>query len=119
MPYTVNITITDQQIADLFVTAFEGGSNHWLQGVEEYKIQPRPDEGNWYEHGESFDGPFHITFRTEEGLKTVDQSRVADVLQLMADNYPYTFTDIVNDNADADTADMFLQLAVFGDVIYS
>lgn len=39
-------------------------------------------------------------------------------LQVMADKFPKHFADVTNDNADATTGDVFLQCALFGDVIY-
>lgn len=46
---------------------------------------------------------------------------IADVrngLKLMRDKYPYHFADLVSENDDLYTGDVWLQLAVFGEVIY-
>ena len=39
-------------------------------------------------------------------------------MQLMATNEPRHFSDVIEHNDDAVTADVWLQLALFGDVIY-
>jgi hypothetical protein len=39
-------------------------------------------------------------------------------MQLMAKDYTHHFNDLIQENDDATTADVFLQLSLFGDVIY-
>ena len=39
-------------------------------------------------------------------------------LELMRDEYPHHFADLVSGNDDAITGDVFLQLATFGELIY-
>jgi len=39
-------------------------------------------------------------------------------MELMAKEYPHHMNDLLSENDDAITADVFLQLALFGDVIY-
>jgi hypothetical protein len=39
-------------------------------------------------------------------------------LQLMADKYPNHFADFMQENDDATTSDVFLQLSVFGELIF-
>lgn len=39
-------------------------------------------------------------------------------LRLMKKDYPYHYADLVEENDDAETGDVWLQLAVFGEVIY-
>jgi hypothetical protein len=47
---------------------------------------------------------------------TIDNIRKG--LELMRDQYPRHYADLVEENDDAITGDVFLQLAVFGELIY-
>lgn len=56
--FAVKTTIDAQRVADLIVTAFEGGSNYWIDHIEIVKAAPKP-EGSvypWYAHREVFEG---------------------------------------------------------------
>ena len=47
---------------------------------------------------------------------TIDNIRKG--LELMRDQYPRHYADLIEENDDAITGDVFLQLAVFGELIY-
>lgn len=69
------------------------------------------DENIDYEMGDISEFPksakHHITIKdVEKGLK------------LMRDQYPRDWADLVEEEDDLNTGDIFLQLAVFGEVIY-
>lgn len=110
--------MTDKQLEYLFVTAFEGGSNYWyheLRSIETSSIKEDKSEAfydNIMMHGfklvDTYTGKTHEIVPTEYWL----------ALQRMADNQHKHFRDIVNDNVDAETGDVFLQTLVFGKVIY-
>lgn len=44
--------------------------------------------------------------------------KMCKAMQLMANNYSNHLDDLMQENDDATTADVFLQLSLFGDVIY-
>lgn len=48
----------------------------------------------------------------------LDLKRLEKGLKIMAEKYPRHFADVMNENDDACTGDVFLQCCVFGDVIY-
>lgn len=52
------------------------------------------------------------------GVYRVNLKTLAKGLQLMARKYPKHFSDIINDNDDADTADILLQLSTIGELKY-
>jgi hypothetical protein len=60
---------------------------------------------------ESFDKPEPKKYRLD--LEAIDRG-----LQLMADKYPRHFADFVGENEDASTGDVFLQLCLFGELVY-
>lgn len=119
---TTKVQVTHQMIADLVVTAFEGGSNYWIERVD-YLLVPKGFE---FEKPTYSDPRFYelggvINIRDNEDSKSwvLDRDTIAKGLQLMADKYHAThWRDLVDDNHDAETADVFLQLCLFGEVVY-
>ncbi len=119
-----------QDVSDLLCSAFEGGSNYWYM-IEEFGMPPElkgvPDEKVFR----------HLDYPTREGgyllvsdrkiveceggevtIRKIDRDRLKVALNLMSQKYPRHFADFINENGDADTGDVFLQLAVLGDVVY-
>ena len=126
------------RISDLLCCALEGGSNYWYR-IEEFHAPegevkryafPEPD-GEIYKH---LDYPLneggYIVIRDCEnsGLlennepkncMKLDLEAIKKGLQLFADKkWSRHFANFMNENEDAETGDVFLQLCVFGDVIY-
>lgn len=118
------IRIPNQKIKDLITTAFEGACRYWAS----FKF---PD--NWKEKYVSReDIPFkdgNIKFydvETDELLGHLNHTSIQVGLQLMADckdmkgkTVPARhFKNLAIDNEDAETADVFMQLAVMGQIVY-
>jgi hypothetical protein len=62
-----------------------------------------------------------IRFRdSEDGEKlgTMDRDSLQRGLDLIAKDYPKHLADILKDNCDAETSDIFFQLSVMGEVVY-
>ena len=107
---------TKQQIADLMVTALEGGSNYWLARV-------LPVYRNYTEYSEPERYGPTMTSRTfsdweEDCTGVLDWASITKAAQIMHDKYPHHYADVISDNMDADTADVFLQCAVFGEIVF-
>jgi len=129
MKITAQVEIDNEKIEDLFVTALEGGSNYWYDLHEtattimnKYKMDGkivRPQSIRFSEAikaGEKI--PVHDIEDGESLLGYVELSKVEKAFALMQEKYPDHFADVINDNADAITADVFFQLCVMGEVIY-
>jgi len=120
--------ISNEVAANLLCGAFEGGSNYWYM-IESYKT-PEVTGKPW---GEEYT-PAYISIpfsedgavmlvdcEDEEGDKfTLDKEAVARGKKLLEEDeqYSHHFADVLNENDDACTGDVFLQLCVFGEVIY-
>jgi len=133
--------ITVQEVLDQLVSAFEGGTHYWccILGYNEPsdpKMIPAGEDitkyrtpwGDGYitlcdveeylgseafqrEHDEDcpeFDGE---TWR-------LDEAAMKRGLDVMAKNYKHHFKDLVMEQGDADTADVFLQCCLFEKVVY-
>lgn len=114
-----------RDISDLLVSAFEGGSNYWIDSVEEIKpkeLHYKYDPNHIYPYytyplneggailiyvDDETNKPYHLT------LDTIEQG-----INLMAKHYLTHFYEWINENYDATTGDIFLQLCLFGEVIY-
>jgi hypothetical protein len=118
MKITTTIDIKQKDIETLLCTAFEGGSNYWIDCIENLPSKDiRKKHNVEYFHecpvrGLSFD------VVNEQGTRTLTPESLDKGMQLMADMYPHHFTDVIEENSDAITADVFLQLCLFGEVIY-
>jgi hypothetical protein len=121
-----NKTFTNQDIEDLFVTALEGGSNYW------YYIKNIPKEINYQVEqlkkplaeaiaNHVINGGYIQFFDAEnenELLGTVDMDKLLDAISLLKKDYPDTWNNILDEDCDADCADIFLQLAVMGELTF-
>jgi len=119
---TVRIPI--EKIKDLITTAIEGGANYWAKiqcpkgWKEKYgSIEEIPLQGG---NIEVFD------VETDELLGVLNLATINVGLQLMADRKDLKgkhvparpFAAIAQDNEDAETADVFMQLAVLGEIVF-
>lgn len=118
--------ITAQQVADLMVTAFEGGSGYWC-GVHGYTLN-RPKTSDrvepWYADPNTWSNPFIIVFydiEDEAETWTLDNQKLAEGLKAYAQAYPEALArDFTEDGyeGDADDADTALQMILFGTLVY-
>ncbi len=110
-----------QSIADQIVTAFEGGSNYFIDkvipitGILDLKEKP------WYSDLKFYEGDFKIEIVTNNDDPTkeyFDREKYEKGLGIMKEKYPQHWDDLIHDNADAETSDVVIQCALFGEVVY-
>lgn len=121
--------VKDEDIINLICTAFEGGINYWA-GIQS-KCRPENVKapldnilGSW--EGYCYWFPLYpggsIQLKNNEEVKRkckpLNSKTIAKGFQVMSEKYPKHFNDFISDNADATTADVFIQCCVFEDVIY-
>lgn len=120
----VTVRIPNQKIKDLIITAVEGGSTYWAKFVfpPNYK-----DKFGSYQEIPFKGGNIEVyDIETGELLGYLNRVSVKVGLQLMADRKDMTdkvvparhFKAIATDNEDAETADVFMQLAIMGEIVY-
>ena len=115
------IKVADQRIQDLLCCALEGGSNYWIAGCRKGYPAGKTREDYKFPHLElplTEGGSLIIDPGEGEEPKTLDRAACLRGLQVMADKYPKDFADFLAENDDADTGDVFLQCALFGEVIF-
>jgi hypothetical protein len=109
----IDYPLTSEQLSDLLVTAFEGGSNYWIGKVE--LVSPNSEENhNWYADQVVLEKEFEIQITTDDGDQYVLNKSI-----ISRNKTPHwVANDLMNDNMDAETADAWLQNALFNDIIY-
>jgi hypothetical protein len=127
--------VTVRQVRYLLCAALEGGSNYWLVIKRRYFAPGITYED--FREGGKFQTPDDY-FHPDELIPTVDYcglivttneddeekeydlnvSTLRDGLQSMADKQPRHWEDFIEENEDAGTGDVFLQLCLFNEVVY-
>jgi hypothetical protein len=121
----ITATVDWSKITNAIIGAFEGGSTYWLREYD-YTYRPEGVEGNplyaedafWAKGGKmnlSYDDPDD---QEQRATKEVSLIEIKQGLRTMAEKDPRHFGDLVSENDDADTHDVFIQHVLFGEVIY-
>lgn len=131
---------TEQIIRNLLVGAFEGGSNYWYR-IESKKLPPgtkmkdfseggrmqprRPDGSEHYFHWSqlipTYPGGQLVIRDVAEGegeTHVLDLPALKKGWMLFKQKYPNQYKRVIEENDDAGDADVFLQLALFDEVIF-
>jgi hypothetical protein len=120
---TTVMNVPDQRIEDLLDTAFEGGSNYWYI-IKKFNYPPGQDKKSLGIEFAYLQLPLRggsLTVGDIEGDmpdKILDRAAIVKGLKLLSEKYPKHYADFLSENEDAITGDVFLQLAVYGDVIF-
>lgn len=127
----VKMEITETQLNDMLVNAFEGGINYWCSAAKATLVNETiPKQTHLADDiasgrvleieitdSESEDHEYDIP-KEKAGKHIVSRDKLIEAFQIMADKYPRHMKDFLDENADADTADVWFQCAVFGESIY-
>ena len=128
----IEINIPSNRIADLMSSAIESGQSvYWCDGIfwKSRKHKPPHKRGcadPWYACCATYADPNLVLEIIEHG-ETEHHSishfvKLADFKKaflLMAEKFPQHFGDFMNENDDALTADLFLQLLALGEERYA
>ena len=123
------MNISHSIAADLLVSAFEGGSNYWyiITGHTKPAVEVKPWGADEYT-------PKYISYPFSEGgailisdmeddesdTHTLNMEAIEHGANILSTDphYSHHYADVVSENIDANTGDVFLQLCLFGEVIY-
>ena len=118
----VPVTITGQMVSDMLISAFEGGSNYWIDNIRLYDREGKRVVG--------FSSCGNLVLTLSSATVTERESGdhhplmmppaiiVEKGLKVMADKYRRHFANFISEDGDAETADVFLQCCLFGEVRY-
>lgn len=129
--------LTDEQrrLQNLLTSALEGGSNYWYQNAD--VLMPEGVSYDDFRKGGKFTDPddyrhpleivpfvpgcsLTLEHDADGDWKTVkiDESNLRNALKLMHEKYPQHYANVLNEDDDASTGDVLLQLAIFGEVVF-
>ena len=111
----------DQRLSDLLCSAMEGGSNYWYM-IEKYVYpEGKTDDDFEFPHIELpfYGGSIKITADGEKKVYTLNRKALDRGWQLMIKKAPQHYADAMSESkADAITGDVYLQLCLFGKIIF-
>ena len=118
------VKIPNEKIQDLIITALEGACRYWasFKFPTDYK-----EKYSSYEQIPLKDGNIAVyDVETDELLGYLNRASIKVGLQLMSNRKDMKgkaiparhFKNLATDNEDEETADVFMQLAVMGEIVY-
>ncbi len=117
--FTVQITVPRERVFTMLVGAREGGCNYWCGTIELLKPigpgVPKLEKADTL-YNSMIDHGFKAIVEGKTYL--VGPSSLQPALALMAQKHVHHFANMLTMDDDANTADVFFQLLVLGEVIY-
>jgi hypothetical protein len=116
--FTVQTKIPTSVVEGLITTAFEGGSNYWYTNLKADDADKLDDVEYWHIELPMMEGRY-VTFKDiDDDEHRLDLAAIKKGLAIMAAKYPRHMNDAIVENDDGDTADVFLQCCIYGNVVY-
>lgn len=110
------VEVSRERVEDLLCNAVEGGSSYWAESLRA-KIAKTTPKGTLDLYSRMIDGGF-VILHDQDDRAEVNPNDIAIALQVMADKYPRHFNDFITEHDDGDTADVFLQVCCFREIVY-
>ena len=122
------VEVTPRRIADLMVTAIEGGIDYWCNSVKLLTAypehQPWYDDENLYSGGDISIEVVELDPSSEENVEgswiinLASMEKAFCLMQEYGTPKGWHWRNFITENDDAETADVWFQLTVFGEVVY-
>lgn len=117
--------ITLGRADDMLSGAIDGASSYWaeIHDIQKPKDFVRnPDVHytmlDYVYQGGSIDVYERNDWEEPEFLGIINIQSIADGIHTMLTRFPFHYGNMLNNNDDATTHDVFMQLAVMGDIVY-
>jgi hypothetical protein len=119
--------INEQLLEDMFVTAIEGGSNYWAKFHslpkeirEKYKDEPYSIKfaKAIFEGHNVIVSDIEADEDDDDEKWTINIESVKKGLEIMAKDHSEQFENMLEENYDAETGDVFFQLCVLGEITF-
>lgn len=109
--------VTDQNIDDLMITALEGGINYWCEKV--VINQPEKFAGKFASDIISLEGSLTLFDSEMDTSYILTKDKFMKGLEMILGEQQFEgdFEEFMDDH-DADTADIIIQYALFGEQVY-
>jgi hypothetical protein len=117
------INISNEDLAYILYSAFESGSNYWIKKLEyeepvNFNNTKKEDKKYKYVSCPLNEGGSVFITDQYDKKSTLNLEKIKTGLKIMTEKYPKTWSRIFSDNYDANDADVFLQVCLFGETIY-
>ena len=124
------IDVPLERIVNCIIGAVEGGSNYWLNEMHclpasrDIRADLMARDLIWYAEEEFWTRGGGATFKFDKptadstGTANVGMTQLRNGLNIMAQKAPRHFSDLIRENDDAETHDVFIQMVLFGEIIY-
>jgi len=122
---TVERQVPLEQVYDVLTTAVEGGSGYWLFGED---VQPRSAQAIRNSDHDVTRIEFEVVVGSnDDGRRVVTPQKIVDAAQKVLDGRVQVRPDLVDQigtlgtgrfDIDADAADVLVQVAAFGEIVY-
>ena len=115
--YEVKTTtrVPESRIDDLLVTAFEGGSNYW---IDEVKVKNWPAGCRYASECLTKGSDLTIFHEDCQENNTISRADIVPALQKLHDEFPVAFQRVMEEQYDANDADLFMQFLALGEIVY-
>lgn len=117
----IKMKVDTQRLEDLLCTALEGGCDYWAKIKKGSFAEGKSASDYEYWHLEAiFDGGTIVVqdWQDASTKAEIGLPELMEGLQQLASEYPRHYCDWLREDDDAETADIFLQLACFGEVMF-
>ncbi len=116
----VEIDITENDIENIIVTSFEGGSNYWMgldNSRSEWKDRPEDEPHSTWATKLLLDGKSVFVYDIEDDKEEYELTleKILNGIRQNAKERPF---DSDLEKGDATTSDCIVQYALFGEVVY-
>ena len=117
--FTKKVVVKPEMVEYLLISAFEGGSNYWYDDLETLDKTSTKSTASERFYEDIVTHGFSLVDKENNNTKhSVTPEMLKAAVKVMHDTELSHFNDAMNENDDASTGDVYLQLAVFGKVIY-
>jgi hypothetical protein len=126
---SIIINLTDQQHENLIIGALEGGSNYWYHLTKNAvaivnKLCPADKKDEplsirfWAAIKAGAVIPINDRENSKEELGEISLTSIEKGEQLLADKSPHHLADILSEDGDAITDDVWFQYCTLGEIVY-
>ena len=121
---TGEIEIKEETVENMLIGAFEGGSNYWYEilkfnAPKNFNLSsPDMKEFRHVSYPINFGGSLVVGVKGEDIHDSLDRNTINFGLEVMKNKYPKHFNDMIEENDDCVTADVFLQCCLFSEIVY-
>jgi hypothetical protein len=119
----ITISVHDDTLASVIFSGLSG-ITHWcdrarIRGRKKGVTSGVMDKPEWERYFRPFQaGALVVRDSNTKQEHVVDRAAIVKALAIIGDKYPHHLKSILEDNTDAETGDVLIQVAAFGDIPY-